>query len=161
MADMLVRLYPLPEDPQLEPALKEQGIVIKRALAPDRTQAVAFAEKCGYPGFADEIRAAFANQPVSCFLAVKDKQIIGFACHEATCRGFFGPTAVLPEFRRRGVGRALLLRCLHALRELGYAYAFIGWPAENAIHFYESACGAVLLPDEGLGIYTRMVSADE
>lgn len=160
MADMLVKLYPLPRDPALEPALAAQGIVIKQAISIDRSKVIAFTEENGHPGWADEIRAAFANMPVSCYIAVKDKQIIGFACHEATARGFFGPTLVAETERRKGVGKALLLRCLASLREMGYAYAFIGWPAENAIHFYENACGAMMIPGEGHGVYSRMVGID-
>ena len=32
------------------------------------------------------------------------------------------------------------------MKELGYAYAIIGWPAQDALHFYEQAVGAVLIP---------------
>lgn len=160
MADMLVKLYPLPSDPDLEPDLAEQGVVIKQALAPDRSKVITFAQECGYPNFADEVRAAFANMPVTCFIAVKDRRIVGFACCEATARGFFGPTAVMESERRKGIGKALLLRCLSAMREMGYAYAIIGWPAENALHFYQNACGAIMIPDEGHGVYSRMVDID-
>lgn len=160
MADMLVKLYPLPSDPDLEPDLAEQGIVIKQALAPDRSKVVAFTEECGQSGFADEVRAAFSNMPVSCYIAVKDKKVVGFACYEATARGFFGPTAVLASERRKGIGKALLLRCLASMREMGYAYAIIGWPADNAIHFYQNACGGVMIPDEGHGVYSRMVEIE-
>lgn len=160
MSDMIVNLYPLPRDPDLEPDLAEQGVVIRHALAPDRSKVIAFTEECGHPGFADEVRAAFANMPVSCYIAVKEGRIIGFACYEATARGFFGPTAVLASERRKGVGKALLLRSLAAQRSLGYAYSVIGWPAENAVHFYQNACGAVMLPFEGRGVYSRMVDAE-
>ncbi|MBQ8201586.1 MAG: GNAT family N-acetyltransferase [Clostridia bacterium] len=161
MADMLVKLYPLPEDSAIEASLAAQGIVIKQALAPDLSKVVAFTEECGHPGFADEVRVSFANMPVSCYIAVKDRKIVGFACYESTARGFFGPTAVLASERRKGIGKALLLKCLASLKDLGYAYAFIGWPAENALHFYENACRAVMIPDEGHGVYSRMIGIDE
>ena len=160
MADMLVKLYPLPAAPGLEEALRTKGIVIKKALAPDMSKIIAFTEENGHPGWADEIRVCFAQQPVSCYIAVKDKQLIGFGCYEATARGFFGPTLVKESERRQGVGKALLLKCLFSLRELGYAYAFIGWPAKNAIHFYEEATGGMMIPDEGHGVYSRMVQLD-
>ena len=160
MADMLVKLYPLPTAPSLEDALRRKGIVIKKALAPDMGRIVAFAVENGHANWADEIRVCFANQPVSCWIAVKDKQVIGFGCYEATARGFFGPTLVKASERRQGVGKALLLACLASLRELGYAYAFIGWPAENAIHFYQKATGGMMIPDEGHGVYSRMIEFD-
>ena len=61
--------------------------------------------------------------------------LIGFACYEATCRNFFGPELVHPEQRRgRGIGKALLLAALHAMRAEGYAYGIIGWA--SSIDFY-------------------------
>lgn len=160
MADMLVKLYPLPTAPGLEDKLLARGIRIKKALAPDMRKVVAFTGENGYPGWADEIRVCFANQPVSCYIAVKEKQIIGFGCYEATARGFFGPTLVKAAERGQGVGAALLLACLASLRELGYAYAFIGWPAENAIPFYQKVTGGMMIPDDGHGVYSRMAEFD-
>lgn len=161
MSDMLVKLYPLPSAPGLEDVLRAKGIAIKKALAPDMSKIIAFTEENGHPGWADEIRVCFMNQPVSCYIAVKDKQIIGFGCYESTARGFFGPTLVAESARRQGVGKALLLACLASLRELGYAYAFIGWPAPAAIHFYQEATGGMMIPDEGYGVYSRMVDVTE
>ena len=160
MADMLVKLYPLPTAPGLEDALREKGITIKKALAPDMSKLVAFTEENGHPGWADEIRVCFSNQPVSCYIAVKNKEIVGFGCYETTARGFFGPTLVKDSERKQGIGKALLLACLASLRELGYAYAFIGWPAENAIHFYQEATGGMMIPDNGHGVYSRLVTLD-
>ena len=157
MADMLVKLYPLPTAPGLEDELLRKGIILKKALAPDMSKIIAFTEENGHPGWADEIRVCFTNQPVSCWIAVKDKQVIGFGCYESTARGFFGPTLVKESERRQGVGKALLLACMASLRELGYAYAFIGWPAKNAIHFYTEATGGMMIPDEGHGVYSRMI----
>ena len=42
----------------------------------------------------------------------REKELIGFACYEATARNFFGPMAVLESERKKGVGRALLLKAL-------------------------------------------------
>ena len=160
MADMLVKLYPLPAAPGLEESLRAKGVTIKKALAPDMSKVIAFAVDNGYPNWADELRVCFANQPVSCYIAVKDKQVIGFGCYESTARGFFGPTLVAESARRQGVGKALLLACLASLRELGYAYAFIGWPDPEAIHFYQEATGGMMIPDEGHGVYSRMIGIE-
>ena len=157
MADMLVKLYPLPTAPGLEEALREKGITIVKALAPDMSKSIAVTEENGHPGWADEIRVCFMNQPPSCWIAVKDKQVIGFGCYESTARGFFGPTLVADSARRQGIGKILLLKCMESLRDMGYAYAFIGWPAQNAIHLYEEATGGMMIPDDGYGVYSRMV----
>jgi predicted N-acetyltransferase YhbS len=86
---------------------------------------------------------------------VRDRQILGFACHDATARNFFGPEAVAAEERGRGLGRALLLVALHAQREQGYAYAIIGGvgPAE----FYVKSVGAIPIPGSTPGIYAGML----
>ncbi len=160
MADMLVKLYPLPVAPGLEEELAAKGVRIVKALSLDLSKVIEFTEKNGHASWADEIRAAFANNPVSCYAAVKNKQVIGFACYEATARGFFGPTLVKADERRQGIGKALLLKCLLSMREMGYAYAIIGWPDTKAIHFYEQACGGMMIPGEGIGIYSRMIGAD-
>ena len=157
MADMLVKLYPLPTAPGLEEALREKGITIVKALAPDMSKIIAFTEENGHPGWAAAIRVCFMNQPPRCWIAVKDKQVIGFGCYESTARGFFGPPLVADSARRQGIGKILLLKCMESLRDMGYAYAFIGWPAQNAIHFYEEATGGMMIPDDGYGVYSRMV----
>ena len=160
MADMLVNLYPLPTAPGLEDALRAKGIVIKKALAPDLSKIIAFTVENDHPKWADEIRVCFMNQPASCYIAVKNKEIVGFGCYESTARGFFGPTLVKDSERRQGIGKILLLKCLESLRELGYAYAFIGWPAEDAIHFDQEATGGMMIPG-GAGVYTRLAGIDE
>lgn len=160
MADMLVRLYKFKEDRQIMEALEAEGIRIKQALAPDMSKVTTFAEKNFSLNWADECRAAFSNHPVSCYLAVKDRRIIGFACYDCTAKGFFGPIGVLEEFRGRKIGTALLGRCLTGLWNGGYAYAIIGWPNEPAKAFYAKAAGATVIEDSTPGIYGHMVSVE-
>jgi GNAT superfamily N-acetyltransferase len=114
---------------------------------------VAFAREHGSEGWASECEAAFARLPVACFVAVERgaEALIGFACYEATCRDFFGPELVHPERRGRGVGRALLLAALEAMRAHGYAYAIVGWA--SSVDFYRRAVGAVVIEGSEPGIY--------
>ena len=62
---------------------------------------------------------------------------------------------MLETQRGRGIGKALLLAALNAMRESGYAYAIIGGvgPAE----FYEKAVGAVLIEGSSPGIYRGLL----
>ena len=46
---------------------------------------------------------------------------------------------------------ALLLACLHALKEEGYAYAVIGWEASE--YFYAHVVGAKVIPASAPGIF--------
>lgn len=155
MPDMLVKLYERePVQPVLEQQ-KAQGIDIRRALAPEKRAVVEWvADKFGN-GWASECDVAFSNSPVSCFIAVKDGQLIGFACHDATCRDFFGPTGVDPAFRGKGTGKALLLACLDAMAAQGYAYAIIG--GAGPVDFYAKVAGATVIDGSVPGIYKGML----
>ena len=157
MLDMLVNLYDLPEDAELCKDLSLNGIIIKRVLSPDKAQVLAFILENFSQGWTSESEAAFTNNPTSCFIAVKDKQIVGFACYDATARGFFGPTGVKETERGKRIGEALLKRTLGAMKEIGYGYAIIGW-CDGARKFYEKTVGAVEIRETGKSVYNRLIS---
>ena len=150
--DMLVNLYRLPERTDL------QGVRIRRVLAPDVLRVLAFVEKNFSAGWCAESRCALYAQPARCFIAEKDGECVGFACYDATAKGYFGPIGVDGSLRGSGIGRQLLLACLYAMKEEGYGYAAIGW-CDHAAPFYAHAVGAV--PIEGSDpehtVYSRMI----
>ena len=82
-------------------------------------------------------------------------EMLGFACYDATVKGFFGPTGVAKEERGQGIGKALLLACLNAMKEEGYGYGIIG--GAGPVHFYEKCCGAQVIENEQPNIYSRMI----
>lgn len=84
-----------------------------------------------------------------------EDKLVGFACYDATCKGFFGPTGVDDVCRGKGVGTALLLACLHDMRAQGYGYAVIG--GAGPVAFYEKTVGAIEIPDSKPGIYKGML----
>ena len=160
MADMLVKLFNISMPVGDEEKLLENGIRIKRALAPDKSKIIEYSKTCGGQDYSDEVSAAFTNNPITCYIATKDKELIGFACFEATAKNFFGPMAVSEMYRKQGVGKVLLLKSLYSMLEMGYAYAIIGWPAKKAIPFYEKCVDAVMIEDDSLGVYRRMIEID-
>ena len=153
--DMLVKLYDLPDSREIFANLSRDGIVVRRAMAPDRHKVVAFVKTQFSEAWASETEVAFARAPITCFIAARGRELIGFANHDATCRNFFGPTGVSSDARNKGVGKALLLACLQDMRGLGYAYAIIGGvgPAE----FYAKAVGAVAIEGSAPGIYRGLL----
>lgn len=161
MVDMLVKLYNINSFSEQEDRLLEHGVRIKRALAPDKSKIIKFAQTCSNEDYSDEVEIAFSNHPITCYIATKEKKIIGFACFEVTAKDFFGPMAVLEEERRKGIGKALLLKSLHSMEELGYAYAIIGWPTKSAIPFYEKCVNAKMIEECSSGLYKRMIEIDE
>jgi len=155
MPDMLVKLYTLPDlDPPVA-ALQKRGVEVRRALAPEQPRACAWADE-HFPLWTPELDASFARLPLSCYLAIRQSRILGFACYDSIAPNFFGPTGVMEQERGHGVGRALLLACLHAQRAQGYAYAIIGGAGPTA--FYERAVGAVAIEGSVPGIYAGMLS---
>lgn len=154
--DMLVKLYNLPEETGVK-ELEEKGILVKRALAPDREAVLQFVTETFGKGWGGECAAAFSRTPTCCYIAVSEKQVVGFACFDSTAPDFFGPTGVSSKFRGKGIGRALLLKCLHSMKEEGYAYAVIG-DTDEASPFYEKAVGAIPIPDSYPGIYRNMIT---
>lgn len=158
MPDMLVRLWKLDfagSRAKENEVCGNTGIKINRLLSPNFKKAEAFVREEFGEGWASEVTAAFYNSAPSCFMASKEGRFIGFACYNATGKGFFGPTGVSKECRGHGVGSCLLFRCLEALWEEGYAYAIIGGVGPK--EYYERTAGATLIEDSSPGIYSRMV----
>ena len=100
---------------------------------------------------------ALSNNPCTCFVAVKDTKIIGFACYDATALGFFGPIGVAKSHRNKGTGSALMTACLLDMKLKGYGYAIVG--AVKDTDFYKNAVGAMEIPDSAPGIYKTQVKA--
>ena len=156
MADMLVRLYELPELGSVLEAVRSAGVTVRQAMAPERETVVAWVRN-RFPAWVAEVEVAFSRLPVSCFIAVAGQRIVGFACHDAICRNFFGPAGVEESVRGKGIGKALLLVALYAQKAQGYAYAIIGGigPAE----FYAKAVGATVIERSEPGIYAGLLTA--
>lgn len=156
MHDMLVRLYALPADDGLGDRLARAGYTVRRPLTAEKCIVCDWVRTHFGNGWASEAERSFSLQTVGCFIAIHQGAVVGFACHDAAYRNFFGPTGVLPVHRGRGLGRHLLLECLHAMRHQGYAYAIIGGvgPAE----FYRKAVGAVSIEGSDPGIYQGIMS---
>ncbi len=159
MPDMLVNLLRLPA---AEPALSElrgAGLLVRRAQPWELTEVREFVAGNFAARWADEISVGFVRQPVAVFVALRDGRLAGFAAYECTRRNFFGPTGVVEGERGRGIGRALLLASLWAMREMGYVYAVVGGvgPAE----FYERAVGATVIPDSSPGVYADPLRRDD
>ncbi|MBC8029662.1 MAG: GNAT family N-acetyltransferase [Pyrinomonadaceae bacterium] len=155
MPDLLVNLLKLPALDASLSGLESDGIVVRRAQPFEITRTRLFIERSFSIPWADEISVGFANKPVSVYLAVVEREIVGFAGYECTRRGFFGPSGVIENMQGRGVGKALLTASLWGLRELGYVYAIIG--RAGPIGFYEKTVGAIVIPDSDPGIYTNLL----
>ncbi len=151
MQDMLVRLWKLPDSAPLCAALASRGIIIRRCNPFEKHILTHWVRQCFSPKWVSESEIAMGRQPASCLIATCRQAIVGFACYDATARGFVGPMGVEPSMRGTGVGKALLVSALSQMKALGYAYAIIGGVGPK--EFYAKCVGATLIEDSSPGIY--------
>jgi len=164
MADLLVKLYELPPLAPVLDALKEKNIVIRRPIGPENYAVIGWIRKHFHDTWAGEAENAFFRPIKSIFIAVREttdengrvsSKMLGFGCYDATVKGFFGPTGVAEEERGQGIGRGLLLACLHGMREEGYGYGIIG--SAGPVDFYRKTVGAVVIEGSSPGVYRGML----
>jgi GNAT superfamily N-acetyltransferase len=153
--DMLVKLYDLKPDATLEQRISAQDITLRRALVPELRSICDWIEPRFGAGWAAEATAALMRQPATCFIAHQGPALLGFACHDATMKGFFGPTGVDEAARGKGIGHALLITTLLDMHAQGYAYAVIG--GAGPVDFYQKSVGAIPIEGSKPGIYRNMI----
>jgi GNAT superfamily N-acetyltransferase len=151
MPDMLVKLLELPPLDPILSYISTHQVTIRRALTPDKLRILDWIGEHSSRSAVGEADACFSRIPVSLFVATRAKEILGYACYNATAPDFFGPTRVLDSEQGKGIGKALLVQALWAMRHEGYVYAIIGGvgPAD----FYTRCVGATLIADSTPGIY--------
>ena len=154
MPDLLVRLYDLPEF-AAEASVAALGITVRRALGPERGVVMDWVSRHFGDPWLSETAVGFAQTPITVFVAAKDATLLGFACHDTTAKGFFGPTGVDAAARGQGIGEALLIATLKSMREAGYGYAVIGDPGPVA--FYKKRLDALDIPGSDPGIYAGLL----
>ena len=146
---MLIKLYALPDAAVAAPAA---GVAPPRK--PIGTEHIALgswvAQRFG-PRWASELQVALANRPVTVFIAVDQAELLGFACYDATARGFFGPIGVAESGRGKGLGAALLRACLHDMRAAGYGYAVVG--GVGSPEFFRRVAAAIEIEGSTPGLY--------
>ncbi len=165
MSDLLVKLYDLPPLYPVLEDLKKENICIRRPIGPENYIVTEWIKTNFGDMWAGEAENAFFRSPKGIFLALRKNtnadgsdgrpDILGFACYDATVKGFFGPIGVAEKERGQNLGKALLLACLHAMHDEGYGYGVIG--AAGPVHFYEKCCGAIEIIGSEPGVYKGML----
>jgi GNAT superfamily N-acetyltransferase len=151
--DLLVKLYEL--DLYREASRPPADVRLRVAMPYEASRVTRWAARRFGEKWSDEVHVCFARQPVSCVLALRDEALLGFACHDATMRGFFGPVGVEASERGRGIGRALAWAAFDGLRQRGYGYAIVG--AASEVEFYVRGFGAMPIADSTPGPYVAAV----
>ena len=148
--DLLVNLYDVDYKYDLDADIK-----VVRVLSPNIHLVNDFIKTNFGDNWTSEASVALYKTNPTCFVAVKEKEIIGFSCYDATAKGYFGPIGVSEKYRIKGVGKALLLEALHGLKNDGYGYAIIGG-GSGKYEFYKKVCNAIPINNK-VDIYTRMI----
>jgi len=148
--DMIANVTNLPPVPVID------GYKLKKVFAGDKKKVMDYIMANFSEGWVYECEHAIMED--KCFIATKDGEICGFACYDASAKGYFGPIGVTETLRGTGLGKALLLRTLHAMYEYGYGYAIIGWvgPAD----FYRKVVNAEYIKggEPENTVYRNMIS---
>ncbi|MEE1266720.1 MAG: GNAT family N-acetyltransferase [Akkermansia sp.] len=155
MVDMLVRLYALPEGDPLRRKLEEKGVLIRTCRPYEMHAVQEWIARTFSTRWVSEFTAAMSHQPVGCIIATRNREVLGFACFDATMRGFIGPMGVDPSLRMGGVGKALLVTALEQMKALGYGYAVIGGTGPQ--EFYSRTVGATVIEGSDPGIYADIL----
>ena len=108
MIDMLVRLYDLPEMETTYEKVAEGDVILRRPAVYEKHLVAKWVGEHFSPKWVSEVEVAMSHQPVTCYIATKDKEILGFACYDTTCKAYFGPTGVGEAARGKGVGLSLI-----------------------------------------------------
>ena len=152
--DMLIRLFALPQGGGRATAA---GSVPepRKPIGPEHDVVVDWVARHFSRGWASEARVALGNRPVTLWLAAKENELLGFACYDATARGYVGPIGVAAGVRGQGLGAALLRACLLEMRLAGYGYAIAG--GVGAPEFFQRVAGAVEIADSAPGLYAHQL----
>ncbi|PJI07506.1 MULTISPECIES: GNAT family N-acetyltransferase [Clostridium] len=134
--DMIVGLTNLPHY-----EVTNKNIKLKRAFPGDKEEILNFVHENFQTNWTYEVEQSLMQSPGKCFIATEKGKLLGFACYDASAKGFFGPIGVLTSERGKNIGTLLLLRTLESMREYGYGYAIIGWVSE-AEQFYRKTVSA-------------------
>ena len=155
MPDMLVKLYDLPEFESVRQYEARTGVTIRRAIAPEKHVVAKWVGEHFSPAWVSECEVAFSKSPNTCIIATENNKLLGFACYDATTKGFFGPTGVDENQRGKGIGKMLFLYTLYLMRLDGYGYAVIG--GAGPTEFYAKTANATIIEDSKPGVYKGML----
>lgn len=150
-SDLIVNLY----DNVLEYKPVE-GVQIERIFPTNFDLLDDFIGKHFTKGWQQEVKAGLYQSNPSVFVAIKEYKIIGFAGYDCTAKGYFGPTGINPEFQKQGIGTALLMKTLKAMKDAGYGYAIIGGAGDRLLKFYSKQLKLIKFEREH-SVYDRMI----
>ena len=165
MNDMIVKLYSLPDVKPFMDKLNYSGIEVRQSDQSEKIIISDWIKRYFKESWAEGCKLAFMRKPVSCYIAITKRKsidsakksfklmpetIVGFACYDVASKGIFGPVGVREDYRRKGIGKTLIITSLRAMMKEGYAYAIIG--EAGSIEYYYKTVGATIIEGSGMRI---------
>jgi mycothiol synthase len=114
------------------------GVDLRRVIDDTDAAAVTAFVARAFPHWSPEVGRGIEHGTT--FAAVRDDEVVGFACHSVNRPGWFGPTAVDPVARGGGIGAAMLAATCRDLMAAGHQWVEIAWIGPVA--FYAKTAGA-------------------
>ena len=152
--DLLLKLYEINDDPKIMERIAQHGIEIKRVMPMNTSKVYDFIKDNFAKAWADESLPSIYNG--DCYVAVKDRELLGFFAIDTPAKGFTGPVGVLPSARRMGISRALGLVGIKAMKNKGYKYAVSGRVHPWFVAVEKSLVGLIPIP-KSAGSYHDML----
>jgi ribosomal-protein-alanine N-acetyltransferase len=116
--------------------------MIRAATPADRDAIAALQAATLTDPWPEILSLAVAEDGPLCLVAERRERVVGYAIVVVSADGYLAELAVAPDWRREGVGRALVDACCDRLRERGCDRLHLTARADDdrALAFYE-ACG--------------------
>ncbi len=137
-----------------EKRLAAAGVGVSRLDSASFAEVLAWVSSFGGT-WAGEVEQTLSREPVGCHVARRGERWVGFACHGANRRGWFGPMGTAESERGQGVGAVLLRRCLADQLAAGLVSAQLAWV--GPVSFYEGTVGAFV--DRRFTLYCKVLAA--
>ena len=113
---------------QAQQRIELMGVAIKSYQTKFLDEMRCFAEKLDYPQWFPKDWELHFNENCYTLVAVSKSDIVGWArFFKDSERWWFGPIAVLKEFRRKGIGTCLLLEAMLQMKTVGASNVTAGW----------------------------------
>ncbi len=157
MPDLLIKLYDHHWCIPADEGVAQKHCIVRKPIGPEVTKIVAWVKVHFNSNWASEVSVALGSHPMGCYIALINKELVGFCCFNSTALGYIGPIGVAEKYRFQGIGRMLLNATCYEMKTAGFGYAVVGWVDPATIEFYQRVTGATLIPDSEPGLYRGMI----
>lgn len=124
----LTSFTPLPYHKATLYRIGQMGVVVQNYQPNILTAMREFVHRIEYPNFFPSEWEQDFDEWGTHLVALRDGVVLGWAMYNPVFyEGYFGPIAVLQEFRRKGIGTALLLESMLRMKAEGASVITAGW----------------------------------